>query len=266
MPELPEVVTIKKDLEENILVKKITGLEINRPEVIKEPAPAKFKKEIVGKRIKKIVRKGKLLSLKLNRNKFLIIHLRINGWLKYGGKEEKARLAFKLSNGKFLNYMDSRLLGHLRLRREYKNLNFVKRLGPEIFDLTANQFKKMAKEKKGNIKALIMNQNFLAGLGNIYAQESLFLAKIDPRRKANTLKDKEINKLYHKLKDVLNQAIKYKGSSVDAYRKLDGKSGGMEKKLRVYGKKGKPCPICKEPLKKTIIAGRGTCFCPRCQK
>ncbi len=266
MPELPEVVTIKKDLEKNILNKKIVEIKINRPEVIKEPSLPVFKKEIIGERIKKIIRRGKLLILELKRNKFLIIHLRVNGWVKYGQQAEGARIVFKFSNQQCLSYVDSRLLGHLQLRSDYKDLNFIKKLGPEIFDLTASQFKEMVKKRKGNIKSLIMNQNFLAGLGNIYAQEALFLAEIDPRRQAFSLSDKEIELLYQKIKAVLKEAIKYRGSSVDVYRDPEGKKGKMEARLKVYKKDKKNCLRCGNKLARVKISGRGTCFCPGCQR
>ncbi|MCF7916509.1 MAG: DNA-formamidopyrimidine glycosylase, partial [Candidatus Omnitrophica bacterium] len=266
MPELPEVETIKRELEENILGKKITEVKINRAEVIKEPPPSQFKKEIIGQKLERVIRRGKLLILKLKKEKFLVIHLRMTGWLHYGQSQERARVIFNLSNGKALNYMDSRLLGHLRLRKDYENLDFVKRLGPEIYQVSFQQFKNMIKPRKANIKALIMDQNFIAGVGNIYAQEALFLAKVDPRRRANSLSSSEIKKLYQKLKAVLTEAVKYRGSSVDSYRDLSGAAGGMEKRLKVYGKKNKPCPVCKTSLKKVVVAGRGTCFCSRCQK
>jgi formamidopyrimidine-DNA glycosylase len=266
MPELPEVETIKRELEKKLLNKKIIGLKVNNSKVIKEPTLSEFKKKIIDEKIEKIIRKGKLLIIELKRDKFLIIHLRITGWLKYGRIEKKARVVFELSNGQFLNYMDSRLLGQLSLRKEYKDLDFLKRLGPEIFHLTSKQFEKKLEGRKGNIKALIMNQNFIAGVGNIYAQEALFLAKIDPRRTAKSLTVYEKDKLYEKLKAVLTEAIEYRGSSVDSYRNLEGQAGGMEKRLKVYGKKNQPCPLCKQPLKKITIAGRGTCFCLRCQR
>lgn len=266
MPELPEVETIKRDLEKDVLGKKIIGVEIHRPEVIKEISPARFRKEISREKIQGLIRKGKLLIFKLREDKFLLIHLRINGWLKYGLKDEKARIIFALSNKKFLNYIDSRLLGQVSLKKSYKDLNFIKRLGPEIFTLSANQFKKKVQERKGNIKALIMNQNFLAGLGNIYAQEALFLAGIDPRRPASSLSDKEAVLLYKKIKSSLSEAIKYRGSSVDVYRDLQGKKGGMEKRLQIYKKNKTVCLRCGTKIIKVKLAGRGTCLCPNCQK
>lgn len=161
--------------------------------------------------------------------------------------------------------MDPRLLGHILLRKEYKDLDFIKRLGPEIFSLKPEDFKEKVKERKGNIKALIMNQNFLAGLGNIYAQEALFLAGIDPRRSASSLSEQEINLLYQKIKAVLKEAIKHRGSSVDDYRDTEGKKGGMEKRLKVYMRDKQACCRCQGRIKKVKVAGRGTCFCPSCQ-
>ncbi len=266
MPELPEVATIQKELEKKVVGKKITAVKIKRAEVIKEPTPVQFKKEIIGRKVEKIIRRGKLLIIQLTKEKILIIHLRMTGWLYYGKGQERARVIFNLSNGKALNYMDSRLIGQLRLRNQYKDLDFIKRLGPEISEISSKEFKEKIKLKKGNIKALIMNQNFIAGVGNIYVQEALFLAKIDPRRAVNTLSGQEAAELYEKLKAVLEEAIKHRGSSVDSYRDLSGESGGMEKRLKVYGRKNQPCVICKRPLTKINVAGRGTCFCSYCQK
>lgn len=266
MPELPEVATIKSDLEKVILNKEIIAVEINNSKVIKEPAPAEFKKGILGQSVKEIIRKGKLLVFKLQEDKFLIIHLRINGWLKFGEKDQTARVIFGLKGGRFLNYIDSRLLGQLQLRKGYQDLEFVRKLGPEIFDLKVNQFQKKVEKKNANIKGLIMDQHFLAGLGNIYAQEALFLSGIDPRRRANSLSASEAGKLYRAIKSVLEAGIKNRGSSVDAYRDLEGNKGGMEKKLKIYQKNKEKCCRCNGKVEKIKIAGRGTCFCSACQK
>jgi formamidopyrimidine-DNA glycosylase len=266
MPELPEVETVKKDLEKKILGKKIIGLKAARPKVIKEPSLAKFKKGLIGESPQKIIRKAKLLIIKLKEDKFLIIHLRISGWLLYGEEDPQARVAIQFSDGKFLNYVDQRLLGELRLRNDYQDLKFVKELGPEPFELKAEDFKRIIKSRKSKIKPLLLDQKVIAGIGNIYAQEALFLAKIDPCRPANTLKDKEVKLLYQKTISLLEEAIKYRGSSVDSYRDLEGDKGGMEKRLKVYAREGKPCLACKKPIEKISLGGRGTCFCSRCQK
>jgi formamidopyrimidine-DNA glycosylase len=266
MPELPEVETIKRDLEKRILGKKISEVKILKPKVVKEPSVDKFKKSLIGEAAKQILRKAKLLIIKLKEDKFLIIHLRISGWLWYGQEAEAARAVFKFSNGKVLNYMDQRLLGELRLRSDWKDLKFIKELGPEPFELSLAKFREIIKSKTTKIKALLLDQTVVAGIGNIYAQEALFLAKIDPRRPAKSLSDKEVKLLYQKTLSLLEEAIQHRGSSVDSYRDTEGEAGGMEKRLKVYSRKSKPCFVCGKPIKKISLGGRGTCFCPHCQE
>lgn len=265
MPELPEVETIRRELTAKLIGKKIIAVTVNKPNVIKEPSPSRFKKQIVNQTIKKIIRRAKLLIIEFRSGKFLVVHLRISGWLLYGECEPRARVSFKLSGGKCLNYMDQRLLGELRLRKSYEDLKFIKTLGPEPDEMGLAAFKAVLKKKKTKIKALLLDQTVIAGIGNIYAQEALFMAKIDPRRQADSLREKEFKTLHLKIKSVLKTAIKYRGSSVDSYRDLSGECGGMEKRLKVYARKGKPCSSCGRPLKKIALAGRGTCFCPHCQ-
>jgi len=265
MPELPEVETIKRDLQKKVIGKKIIAVEVHHDKVIKEPSLTEFKKEIVGENVKDIIRKAKVLIFVLKDNKFLIVHLRIAGWLLYGDKNEKARVIFHLSDGKYLNYMDQRVLGELKLRKDYKDLEFIKRLGPEPFDIDAKYFQNMLSGRKTKIKVLLLDQSLICGMGNIYAQEALFLAKIDPRRPANSLSSKEAKLLLDKIILVLKEGIKYRGSSVDSYRDTNGKKGGMEERLKVYNRKGKPCFACKGLITKISLGSRGTCFCPRCQ-
>ena len=266
MPELPEVETIRRELARKITNKKIVNLKIIKRKLIKEPGVAGFKKGLIGEKVKEVTRRAKVLIIKLKEDKFLVIHLRISGWLLYGKEDPKARAVFYFSDNKALNYMDQRVLGELRLRKDYKNLKFIKELGPEALDMSLTKFRELLKTRKARIKVLLLDQTLIAGLGNIYAQEALFLAKIDPRRAANSLSEREIKRLRGKVVSVLKEAIKYKGSSVDTYRDLGGDRGGMEKRLKVYGRKGKTCYICKRPLKKISLGGRGTCFCPHCQQ
>ena len=266
MPELPEVETIKRELENKIINKKIIDVKVIKGKVIKEPAIADFKKGLIGERIRKIIRKAKLLIIKLKEDKFLIIHLRISGWLLYGNEDEKAKVAFYFSDGTVLNYMDKRVLGELKLRKDYRDLKFIKGLGPEALEISLAEFKEILKSRKTKIKALLLDQSLISGLGNIYAQEVLFSARIDPRRAANSLSKEEVKLLHQKLASVLKEAIKYKGSSVDSYRDLEGGKGGMEKRLKVYARENEPCCVCKKPLEKISLAGRGTCFCPHCQQ
>jgi len=266
MPELPEVETIKRDLAKKIINKKIVAIKINKPKVVKEPSLNLFKKRLLGAKIKEVKRRAKLLIFKFKEDKFLIIHLRISGWLLYGKADPGARVVFGLSDQKFLNYMDQRVLGELRLRKNYKDLKFIKTLGPEPANINLEDFKTLLKQRSTKIKVFLLDQTLIAGIGNIYAQEALFLAKIDPRRKAKSLNESEARRLHKKINSVLKEAIKYKGSSVDSYRDLSGDRGGMEKRLKVYSRKGKPCLTCKRPITKIALGGRGTCFCSHCQK
>jgi len=266
MPELPEVETIKRELEKAVLGKKITGVIINNPKVIKEPEKKEFVKGLTSATIKNILRKGKLLIFELSSGKSLAIHLRMTGQLIYPGNAKNSRVSFKLSDGKLLDFNDSRLLGELRLLNDWQSLKFIKELGPEPFDLTADKFKPMFAGKKSKIKPLLMDQTFISGVGNLYAAEALFRARIHPGRPASTLTDKEKEALFKEIKDILKKAIHYKGSSVDQYVQLSGDPGDYVKYHKVYDREGKPCRICRTPIKRISLGGRGTYFCPRCQK
>jgi len=266
MPELPEVETIKRELEKSVLGKKITEVCVYNPRVIREPSVEKFKKELVGVSIKNIARKGKLLILELSNGKSLTIHLKMTGQLVYPGTGKAARVIFHLSDGKTLDFNDQRLFAELRLRDDWHSLPFVQGLGPEPFDITVGQFKEMLSKKKTKIKPLLMDQTFISGIGNLYAAEALFRAKIRPERSASSLADKEAGLLYSEIKNTLLEAIQHKGSSVDNYVQLSGKPGDYVRFHKAYGREGKPCFVCKTPIKRIALGGRGTYFCPKCQQ
>ena len=266
MPELPEVETIKRELEKTILGKKITGILVHNPKVIREPSVDKFKKGVVGASIKNILRKGKLLILELSNGKSLAIHLKMTGQLVYPGNGTHARVIFRLSDGEALDFNDQRLFAELRLVDDWRALKFIQSLGPEPFDITADKFKEMLVKKKTKIKPLLLDQTFISGVGNLYAAEALFRARIHPGRPANSLSDKEKTLLFQEIKDTLLEAIKYKGSSVDQYVQLTGQPGNYAKYHKAYDREGKPCFVCKAPIKRIALGGRGTYFCPRCQK
>lgn len=266
MPELPEVETIKRELEKVVLGKKIIDVIVNNPKVIKEPARENFAKGLKNATIKNVLRKGKLLILELSSGKSLTAHLKLTGQLVYPGNAKKSRISFKLSDGKMLDFNDSRLLGELKLVDDWRSLKFVNELGPEPFDLTADKFKQMVSAKKTRIKPLLMNQTFISGVGNLYAAEVLFKAGIHPQKRANSLSDKEKALLFREIKDTLQEAIQHRGSSVDQYVQLSGKPGDYVKHHKVYDRAGKPCLVCKTPIKRIALGGRGTYFCPKCQK
>jgi len=281
MPELPEVETIKREL--NVIIgKKITDVIVNNAKVIKEPKKEKFIKELKNVAIKNIIRKGKLLIFELSSGKSLTIHLKMTGQLIYpsttlGTSPQKStRVRFKLSDGKFLDFNDRRLFGELRIIDDWRKLKFIKELGPEPFDIDVKKFAAMLKgtsrpesgsrPRSGKIKVLLMDQKFISGIGNLYANEALFRAKIHPQRPANSLSKKEQELLFKEIKDTLSEAIKYKGSSVDQYVQLSGKPGEYSRYHQVYDREGEKCFKCKSEIKRISLGGRGTYFCPICQK
>lgn len=270
MPELPEVETIKRGLEAAICGRRIIDVVINNPKVIKAPSADRFSHLLKGMRISRIFRRGKVLifSLSSKRHKelFLLIHLRMSGQLVYPGQGIKARVSFKLSNGKLLDFNDQRLLGELKVLKRLEDSLFLRRLGPEPFDLNSRDFTKMLSKRKTRIKPLLLDQSFISGIGNIYAAESLFRAKISPQRRAATLTYRQADRLLYSIIAVLKEAIKYKGSSVSQYVKSDGKQGRYALYHKVYNRKGKPCFSCRSKIERISLGGRGTYFCPQCQK
>lgn len=266
MPELPEVETIKRELEKVVVGKKIIGVIINNAKVIREPKKEKFVAELKNTGIKKVIRRGKLLIFELSTGKALTVHLKMTGQLVYPGNGKISKVSFKLSDGKLLDFNDTRLFGELRILDNWRDLKFIKELGPEPFDLTPEKFGKILKNRKTKIKILIMDQKIISGIGNLYASEALFKAKIDPRRPANSLSQKEAVSLFTEIKKVLSKAIKYGGSSVDQYVRVSGKPGDYVRFHRVYDREGQPCYKCKGKVKRITLGGRGTYFCLGCQK
>ena len=266
MPELPEVETIKSDLEKIIIGKKIKEVRVHKATVIREPSEAAFKKGLTGATIKNILRRGKVLILELSNGKALTIHLKMTGQLVYPGTQKNSRVSFYLSDGKILDFNDQRLFGELRLLDDWRALKFIKGLGPEPADLSVEKFKEMLSRKKTKIKPLLMDQGFISGIGNLYVAEILFRARIHPERPAQSLTDKEKDLLFKAINDILDAAIRYGGSSVDDYVRLSGEKGGYMKYHKVYGREGKPCITCKTTIKRIAQGGRGTYFCPKCQK
>ena len=279
MPELPEVETIKTDLRKTVCGKKIVRVRIHNSKVIRQPAPAAFKRSLEGLSIKRIFRRGKLLILELSNGKFLTVHFKMTGQLvlrpfpsaqkqlcvTIASAKTSSRVTFYLSSGMILDFNDQRLFGELRLIDDWQKLKFIQQLGPEPFDLTSADFKDMLFKRKTEIKPLLMDQSFISGIGNIYAAEILFRAKINPQRPAQSLVKEEQLALYKEIQKVLKSAIKHGGSSVDDYVRVSGKNGDYARFHRVYGREGKPCFVCSSPVKRIAQGGRGTYFCAKCQ-
>lgn len=266
MPELPEVETIKRELEKAVLGKSIREVCVHNPRIIRYPASDKFKKELQGEVIRNILRKAKVLILELSSGKSLVIHLKMTGQLIYPGQGKNSRVSFYFSDGTILDFNDRRLFAEVRLLDDWRSLKFIQGLGPEPFALSLEQFQEKLSKKKTKIKPLLMDQQFISGIGNLYVAEALFRAAIHPQRPALSLSDKEKALLFKEIKDTLTEAIHYKGSSVDQYLQLSGSPGDYVKYHKVYDRKGKPCVICKTPIRRIALGGRGTFFCPKCQK
>ena len=266
MPELPEVETIKRDLEKIVIGKKITEVCVHNPMVVREPSLSAFKKGLKGVTIRHVLRRAKILIFELSNNKALTVHLKMTGQLVCPGKGKLSRVTFYLSNGKMLDFNDQRLFGELRLLDNWRDLKFIRELGPEPKDLSLKQFKEMLCRKKTKVKSLLMDQKFISGIGNIYAAEILFRAKINPERSVANLSEEEKYLLFKAINDILNKAILLGGSSVDDYIRLSGKQGEYAKCHKVYGREGKPCLSCKASIKRISQGGRGTFFCPKCQR
>lgn len=266
MPELPEVETLRRELEKTIVGKKFSGVDIKQAKVIRDPAPVEFKKRLIGTTVKDILRKAKVLIVELSNGSSLVVHLKMTGQLVYPGTGKNARVSFSFTDGTSLDFNDQRLFAELRVMKDWRTLTFIQGLGPEPFALTREGFLKMLASKKTKIKPLLMDQAFISGIGNLYAAEALFKARISPARSAHGLTDKEKDSLFTAIKEVLTDAIKEGGSSVDNYVRLSGKPGGYVAYHAVYGREGKPCLSCGAPIRRIALGGRGTYFCSRCQK
>lgn len=272
MPELPEIETIRLDLEEKVKGKKVKEVIIKNGKCLKEITEEEFIKGVKGKVFSQFRRRGKFLIVELDSKDNLIIHLRMTGILIYSeGKKESnyTRIIFIFEDNSQLAFNDMRGFGNVWLLpdREFQRIPSLYLLGSEPLekDFTLEKFKSILKRKKKKIKILLMDQRSIAGIGNIYSQEALFRARIHPEKLSNHLFDKEIENLYNSLKGVLQEALSHRGSSVDTYVDLEGKKGKYEQYLKVYGRKGKKCFRCGEIIKKINLGGRGTYFCPHCQ-
>lgn len=272
MPELPEVETIKRDLEEVIIDQTIVKVDVFRPSVVKQPEINKFKSGLKNAQIKQVIRRGKLLVIEIqtkdNKALYLTVHLRMTGQMVYGALDKKARVSFKLSNGDFLCYNDQRTLGELRLVKDWKQLSVIAQMGPEPLspEFKLNVFSEQLSKRSTKIKPLLLDQHFIAGIGNIYAAEALFLSKIMPDRTARSLKPGEVKALFKNIKQVLTKAIKCRGSSFSDYRDGHGQLGTFSQHFYVYGRKSQPCLVCKNKIQRIALGGRGTFFCSKCQK
>jgi formamidopyrimidine-DNA glycosylase len=267
MPELPEVETIKRDLTKKIIHKKIVDVAVLDHRVIKHLSPRQFTQNLKGKTFSDIVRRGKAIVFAFTDPGYLVIQLMMTGQLIYGKALTKAKVRIHLSNGNCLNYNDQRLFGRLHFVRDLNALKYFQSLGPDPLGdgFHADWLKAALAARKSPIKSLLMNQSFMAGIGNIYACEILFGSAIHPQRSADTLKPEEIESLYRVTLSTLKEALRFRGTSMNTYRDLNGEKGRFTRRLKVYGREDEPCVQCQTPIGRIVQAGRSSFFCKRCQ-
>ncbi len=297
MPELPEVETIRRGLKANILHKKITKVEVLKPKLIKADL-AEFRGILTGNSFANIQRIGKLLIFELNSppdkgereggvKKFLLIHLKMTGQLIWQKGREKimgghyephqsyefpnkySHVIFDFADGGQLFFNDLRQFGYLKIVDEQELAEIRGKYGiePGTDDYTWENFRGvLVKRHKMVLKAFLLNQQIIAGLGNIYVDEACFRSQILPTRKVGSLSDKEAKLLFEKIREIIAEAVEMGGTTFRNYRDALGGKGNFTDKLQVYGRAGQPCLICGTPIEKIKLAGRGTHFCPKCQR
>lgn len=278
MPELPEVETIKRGLSQFIIKKKLTGTTIL--------CAKSFIGEPITGTVTDLRRFGKALIIDLDNQMSLMIHLRMTGQLIYDGKERYAaghpsdnftaqlpnkqtRVILKFEGGT-LYFNDQRKFGFIKVlpTKEVKNDTFIKKLAKEPWAITVDElYEKLQRHKNSSVKPTILDQTIICGLGNIYADEALFMSHIHPERKCGTITKEEVKQLIKNAKDVMEKSIASGGSTMATYVKADGTKGDyLELFAQVFRKEGQPCPRCGTKIIKTKVAGRGTHLCPHCQE
>ncbi|AVX19886.1 DNA-(apurinic or apyrimidinic site) lyase [Carboxydocella sporoproducens DSM 16521] len=275
MPELPEVETVRRSLSPLVCGQEIRAVEVLHPGVIKGVLNARaFVTNLMGRRFVEIRRRGKYLLFLLDDGQVLLIHLRMTGRLVLAEAEAPllphTHLIWHLSSGQQLRFSDVRRFGEVRLCRQ-EQLEIepgLARLGPEPLEQewTVATLAAAVRGKKAPIKNILLNQEIVAGLGNIYADEALYRAGIKPDRPGQSLSQEEIERLWLAVRQVLAEGIENRGTSFSDYVDGLGQKGQMQTRLKVYGRSGSPCHSCGTILEKMRLAGRSTVYCPVCQQ
>lgn len=279
MPELPEVETIKNQLQKTITGKKIKAVEIFLPKIVKAPL-VEFKKVANCAIVKSVSRRAKLLIFELNSGWTMLIHLKMTGQLIYQQtvnnkqltvNKKHTHIIFKFTDGTNLLFNDLRQFGYIKLIKtaDLGQFFLAEKIGPEPLakNFVLADFAKILSHKpNAKIKQWLMDPQNIAGIGNIYADEILYVARIQPLRKNSSLNKTEVKKIFQAIKKILPQAIKSRGTSANDYLDAFGQPGNYFKKLKVYGREDQPCLGCHGRIKRIKIGGRSAHFCPVCQR
>lgn len=273
MPELPEVETVKETLKKEVLNKKIMGVNVYYQPIIEYPTSDLFIKQIINQKINNIERRGKWLMFVLD-DYYLLSHLRMEGkyFIRNKGeeKEKHEHVSFIFDDDTELRYRDTRKFGkmHLIKKDEINSRKPLNELGLEPWDnkLNPDYLKEKYKNKKNPIKTVILDQSIITGIGNIYADEILFLSKINPLKRANELNENELIEIIKNTQITLEKAIKKGGTTIRSYESSEGIHGLFQNELLVHTKEGLACPNCKNKIIRVKVNGRSTYYCNNCQK
>src|SRR6185503_2461044 len=281
MPELPEVETVARDLRPRILGATITGARVSWARTLRTHTPETFGEAIAGRRVEAVWRRAKQIVIDLSGDAALTIHLKMTGQLFVVPadtlEDPYVRLVLELADGRELRFRDIRKFGKIGLYgRDPINGELVAELGgaavfagigPEPLSdaFTLREFRRRLRRRKGRLKPLLLDQSFVAGVGNIYADESLWRSRLHPLRSASSLRPPDERRLYEAMRGVLSEAVERRGSSIDDYTAPDG-DGSMQERLDVYQRTGEPCRRCGRPVKRIVIGARSTHFCSWCQR
>jgi formamidopyrimidine-DNA glycosylase len=273
MPELPEVETVVRGLRRALEGRRIVSVRLGKTDFIDDPVA--LGEQLPGMRIVRVERYGKFISVALDphesaaRKLRFMIHLGMTGQLSSHRPEDPVpahtHAFIALDDGFELRYTDIRRFGRMLLVEESRLAEFHGGLGRDPLEITEAEFVAQLGGRRARVKALLLDQSVLRGMGNIYTDESLWRAHIHPARVSANLKPQRLKTLYRAMRDVLAAAIKLRGSSISDYLDANGLPGEYQLRHRVYGREGKPCPRCKTTIRRIVVAGRGSYFCPRCQ-
>ena len=270
MPELPEVETYARDLRRLLSGRSILGAWVDWPNQVPFQTPQELDERIAGQRVRTVGRRGKFLTMPLSRD-WLIVHLRMSGRLEVGPAldppDEHAHVVFQLDGNEQLRLHAPRKFARVYLVDDPDWV--LGKLGPEPLDdaFTAEVLAERLRGRRARLKPLLLDQSFVAGLGNIYVDESLWLSRLHPLRTADSLAVDDVRRLHRAIRDTLANAIRARGTSLadGAYRDLTGNYGEMQGSLAVVQRRDRPCPRCGRPVVRMVVAGRGTYVCQSCQ-
>ena len=270
MPELPEVETVVRGLREPLIGRSVLGMWYDWPRTVRMPGPDAFAQRIVGQTFRAVNRRAKYILAELDHD-LLVVHLKMSGRLYVApndavlDSDKWVHFGLQLDGGMQLRFSDARKFGMVALVADFAEV--TDRLGPEplLDTFTPAVLRERLHKHKKAIKALLLDQSFVAGVGNIYADESLHRAGIHPLRAANGLTDDEVQRLYAAIRESLDLGIERQGASINWYRQPNGEQGSAQDRFLVYDREGEPCLTCGDAIVKTRVAQRGTHYCPHCQ-